>query len=126
MTTSTPHSSQQLKALKYIKSAEEIEKMRRAGAFNGELIDMIRSEIAPGISTEKINSLVHTYTLDHGHTPATLNYGGFPKSSCVSRNNIVCHGIPSENEFLEEGDIVNVDLTTIVDGYFGDQSETFF
>ena len=126
LSKSKPESAAQLKALKYLKSSEEIEKMRIAGAFNGELIDMVRSEIIEGISTEKINTLVHDYTLDHGHTPATLGYGGFPKSSCTSLNNVVCHGIPSAHEILKDGDIINVDLTTIVNGYFGDQSETFF
>lgn len=108
-----------------IKTAEEIEGMRIAGAFNGELMEYIRDFVKPGVTTESINQKVHEYTLDHGHIPATLNYHGYPKSCCVSRNNIVCHGIPSLEEFIEEGDIVNVDLTTIVDGFFGDQSETF-
>ncbi len=108
-----------------IKTEEEIDGMRRAGAFNGELMEYIRQFVKPGVSTESINEKVHEYTLDNGHTPATLNYHGYPKSCCISRNNIVCHGIPSLNEFLEEGDIVNVDLTTVVDGFFGDQSETF-
>lgn len=113
-----------IKANPLIKSAEEIEKMRRAGAFNGELMDYIKPLVVPGISTEEINRLVHEYTLDHGHTPATLNYHGFPKSLCTSINDVVCHGIPSEKDILKEGDIVNLDLTTIVDGYFGDQNET--
>jgi len=75
--------------------------------------------------TEEINRLVHAYTVDHGHTPACLGYRGFPKSLCTSINNVVCHGIPSTREILKEGDIVNIDLTTIVDGYYGDSSETF-
>lgn len=108
-----------------IKTEEEIEKMRRAGAFNGQLMEYIRDYVKPGVSTESINKRVHEYTLDHGHIPATLNYHGFPKSCCISRNNVVCHGIPKLDEFLADGDIVNVDLTTIVDGFFGDQSETF-
>lgn len=108
-----------------IKSEEEIIGMRKAGAFNGQLMEYIRDFVKPGVSTESINQLVHKYTIDHGHIPATLNYHGFPKSCCISRNSVVCHGIPSETEFLAEGDIVNVDLTTIVDGFFGDQSETF-
>ncbi|ERP38675.1 type I methionyl aminopeptidase [Chitinivibrio alkaliphilus] len=108
-----------------IKSADEIEKMRAAGAFNASLMDYLRPFIVPGISTEKINSLAHEYTLDHGHRPATLGYHGFPKSLCTSINNVVCHGIPSSEDILRDGDIVNVDITTVVDGYFGDQSETF-
>lgn len=112
------------KANPLIKSDEEIEKMRKAGAFNGQLMDYIKPLVVPGMSTEEINTLVHEYTLDHGHTPATLNYHGFPKSLCTSINNVVCHGIPSEKDILKEGDIVNLDLTTIVNGYFGDQNET--
>jgi methionyl aminopeptidase len=108
-----------------IKNDQDIEKMRKAGAFNGELLDYIRPYVKAGISTEQINTLVHQYTIKHGHIPACLGYHGFPKSVCVSRNNIVCHGIPSPDEILQEGDIVNVDLTTIVDGYYADSSETF-
>jgi len=108
-----------------IKTDEEIEMMRKAGAFNGQLMEYIRDYVQIGLSTESINKRVHEYTLDHGHIPATLNYHGFPKSCCVSRNNIVCHGIPKLDDILADGDIVNVDLTTIVDGFFGDQSETF-
>lgn len=108
-----------------IKSPEDIEGMRRAGKANGELMDYIRDFVKEGISTEKIDQLVHEYTLDNGYTPATLGYHGYPKSCCTSINNVVCHGIPSPYEILREGDIVNVDLTTIVDGYYGDSSETF-
>ena len=107
------------------KTHEEIEGMRKAGAFNGELIDYIRPYITEGISTENINAMVHEYTVDHGHRPADLGYQGFPKSVCISINDVVCHGIPSEKESLRNGDIVNVDCTTIVDGYYGDSSETF-
>jgi methionyl aminopeptidase len=107
------------------KTPREIEGMRFAGAFNGELLDYIRPRIVAGISTEEINTLVHDYTVKHGHTPACLDYRGFPKSLCTSINNVVCHGIPSPWELLKEGDIVNVDLTTVVGGYFGDSSETF-
>ncbi len=108
-----------------IKTEEEMEGMRKAGAFNGELMEYIRQYVKAGVSTESINKKVHAYTIEHGHIPATLDYHGFPKSCCISRNNIVCHGISSEEECIEEGDIVNVDLTTIVDGFHGDQSETF-
>jgi len=109
-----------------IKGSEEIKKMRKAGEFNGQLMDYIRPFVKAGITSEEINSLVHEYTIAHGHIPACLGYHGYPKSACISRNNIVCHGIPSKNEILSDGDIVNVDLTTIVDGYYGDSSETFF
>ncbi len=99
--------------------------MRKAGRFNAQLLDAIRDEIKPGITTDQIDKLVHAYTLDHGHTPATLGYHGFPKSCCTSLNEVVCHGIPDDT-VLKDGDIINVDLTTIVDGWHGDQSETFF
>ena len=108
-----------------IKTPEQIEKMRIAGRFNGELMDYIRGFVRAGISTGEINRLVHEYTIERGHTPGTLNYDKFPKSCCVSRNNIVCHGIPDNNIFLLDGDIVNIDITTNVDGWFADQSETF-
>ena len=110
----------------FVKSAEQIEGMRKAGVFNGELMDYIRDFVKEGVSTEQINQLVHDYTLKHGHKPACLGYRGFPKSVCTSRNEVVCHGIPRSNEVLLNGDIVNIDLTTIVGGYYGDSSETFF
>jgi methionyl aminopeptidase len=100
------------------------EHMRAAGRFNAQLMDVVRQHIRPGITTDSINTLVHEYTLDHGHVPATLGYLGFPKSCCTSVNEVICHGIP-DSTILKEGDIVNVDLTSIVDGWFGDQSETF-
>lgn len=97
--------------------------LRAASQFNAQLMDFIRPHVQAGITTERIDQLVHEYTLDHGHTPACLGYHGFPKSVCTSINEVVCHGIPDQTE-LQPGDIVNVDLTTIVDGWFGDQSET--
>ncbi len=108
-----------------VKTAEELEGMRAAGAFNGQLLDYIRDYVKAGVSTAQIDRLVHEYTVSHGHRPATLGYHGYTKSCCTSINNVVCHGIPSENEILKDGDIVNVDLTTIVDGFYGDSSETF-
>jgi methionyl aminopeptidase len=126
MTTETPGQSVPVaRQNPLVKNADELAGMQRAGAFNGELMDYIRPFVKAGISTEEINRLVHEYTIKHGHTPACLGYHGFPKSVCTSINNVVCHGIPSTREILKEGDIVNVDLTTIVDGYFGDSSETF-
>lgn len=102
----------------------EREAMRRAGLFNAELMDFVRPSIEPGITTGEIDQLVHDYTLDHGHVPACLGYQGFPKSCCTSINEVICHGIPGDR-VLKEGDIVNIDLTTIVDGWHGDSSETF-
>ena len=108
-----------------IKSKRDIAGMRRAGAFNGQLMDYLRPFVTAGTSTLEINDRIHQYTVKHGHRPAPLNYRGFPKSCCISRNDVVCHGIPSAKEKLQDGDIVNVDITSIVDGYYGDSSETF-
>jgi methionyl aminopeptidase len=104
---------------------KEIAGMQTAGAFNGELIDYIRPFVKAGISTEEIDTLIHRYTIGHGHIPACLGYRGYPKSVCTSINNVVCHGIPSKEAVLRDGDIVNIDCTTIVNGYFADSSETF-
>ena len=107
---------------------EEREMMRAAGRFNAELLDFVRPHIRPGVRTDELDRMVHEYTLDHGHTPACLGYPGerypFPKSCCISVNEVICHGIPDDYE-LQPGDIANLDLTTIVDGWHGDQSETF-
>ncbi len=111
------------------KTPAQIDGMRRSGAFNGRLMDYVRPYVVAGAVTDELNALIHNYTVENGHTPACLGYKGskcsFPKSCCISRNNVVCHGIPSPNERLEEGDIVNIDLTTIVGGFHGDSSETF-
>lgn len=105
-------------------NAAERDAMRAAGRFNAQLMDYIRDFVRPGITTEEIDRLVHEYTLGYGHVPAPLNYQGFPKSCCTSINEVICHGIPGPY-LLKEGDIVNVDVTTIVGGWHGDQSETF-
>ena len=102
--------------------------MRAAGQFNARLMDEVRAIVRPGIKTIEIDRFVYEFTQDHGHTPACLGYPGdrmpFPKSCCISVNDVICHGIPDQQE-LQSGDIANVDLTTIVDGWHGDQSETF-
>ncbi len=102
--------------------------MRAAGRFNAQLMDHLRPYVVAGVTTESIDRMVYQYTLDHGHTPACLGYRGdickFPKSCCISVNDVICHGIPGDY-VLQDGDIVNVDITTIVDGWHGDQSETF-
>ena len=110
---------------KLIKSAEQIEGIRRSGVLNTAVLDLVAREIHEGMSTAEIDRLVHDFTLDNGGTPACLGYEGFPKSVCTSINEVVCHGIPSEEEVLEEGDIINVDCTTILDGYFADASRMF-
>jgi methionyl aminopeptidase len=98
--------------------------MRRAGRVNAQLMDYLRPQVKEGISTAYIDDLVHQWTPDRGHKPATLGYQNYPKSCCTSVNDVICHGIPDDYE-LAQGDIVNVDITTIVDGWHGDQSETF-
>ncbi|MEZ6045316.1 MAG: type I methionyl aminopeptidase [Planctomycetaceae bacterium] len=107
-----------------IYNREEREKLREASRFNAQLMDFLRPHIKAGITTDEINTMVHEYTLDHGHVPATLGYKGFPKSLCTSINEVVCHGIPDDT-VLQEGDIINIDITSIVNGWYGDQSETF-
>jgi methionyl aminopeptidase len=102
----------------------ERECMRIAGRFNAQLLDYIRDFVKPGMTTGQIDQLVYDYTISHGHRPASLHYQGYPKSCCTSINDVICHGIPGE-QVLVEGDIVNVDVTTIVDGWHGDSSETF-
>jgi methionyl aminopeptidase len=98
--------------------------MRAAGRANAALLDYLRPFITAGITTEKIDKLAHEWTLKHGYRPATLGYQGYSKSCCTSVNDVICHGIPGKYE-LCHGDIVNVDVTTIVEGWHGDQSETF-
>lgn len=108
-----------------IKTPEQIEGIRRSGIVNTGVLDLVAREIKPGMSTAEIDRLVYDYTTDHGAIPAPLNYEGFPKSVCTSINEVVCHGIPSEDEILEEGDIINVDVSTILDGYYSDASRMF-
>lgn len=108
-----------------IKTPEQIEGIRRSGKVNTGVLDLVAKEIHAGMSTAEIDKLVYDYTVDHGAIPAPLNYEGFPKSVCTSINEVVCHGIPSEEEILEEGDIINVDVSTILDGYYSDASRMF-
>jgi methionyl aminopeptidase len=109
-----------------IKTAEEIEKMRVAGRLAAEVLEMIEPHIQAGITTAEIDRICHDYIVNEQDAiPAPLNYHGFPKSVCTSVNHVVCHGIPSEKR-LKNGDIVNVDVTVIKDGYHGDTSKMFF
>ena len=108
-----------------IKTPEQIEGIRKSGIVNTGVLDLVASEIHAGMSTADIDKLVYDYTIAHNAIPACLGYEGFPKSCCVSINEVVCHGIPNECEILEEGDIVNVDCTTILDGYYADASRMF-
>ena len=108
-----------------IKTQEQIEGIRRSGVVNTGVLDLVSREIRAGMSTAEIDKLVYDYTVSNGAVPAPLNYEGFPKSVCTSINEVVCHGIPNEEEILCEGDIVNVDVSTILDGYFSDASRMF-
>lgn len=110
---------------KLIKTPEQIEGIRKSGVINTGVLDLIAREIHAGMSTAEIDKLVYEYTVSHGAIPAPLNYEGFPKSVCTSINEVVCHGIPSEEEILEEGDIINVDVSTILNGYYSDASRMF-
>ena len=106
-----------------IKSEEEFARMRVAGRMAAEVLEMIRPQVVPGITTGELDRICHDYivnTLDA--IPAPLNYNGFPKSICTSVNDVVCHGIPSDNKKLRSGDIVNIDVTVIKDGFHGDTS----
>ncbi|MCW9012833.1 MAG: type I methionyl aminopeptidase [Gammaproteobacteria bacterium] len=109
-----------------IKTAEEIEKMRIAGRLAAEVLHMIRPHVKAGISTDELDRICHDYIVNEQQAiPAPLNYHGFPKSICTSINHQVCHGIPSEKK-LKKGDIINIDITVIKDGYHGDTSKMFY
>ena len=110
-----------------IKNSEEIQKMRLAGKLASETLEMISEFVKPGISTGELDKICHEYiTEDLKCIPAPLNYKGFPKSICTSVNQVVCHGIPSESKVLKDGDILNIDVTVIKDGFHGDTSKMFF
>lgn len=106
------------------KTEEERDGLRAAGRFNAQLLDFLRKEVRIGVTTSHLDKLADEYTRDHGHIPACYGYQGFPRSICTSVNEVVCHGIPSDRP-LQNGDIVNLDCTTIVNGWYGDSSETF-
>jgi methionyl aminopeptidase len=108
-----------------LKSDQEIGDMRRSCQLAGRVLNMIEEHIRPGISTLELNDICHEYIIHNGAIPAPLNYRGFPKSICTSINNVICHGIPNSKDVLKDGDIVNVDITTILDGWHGDTSRTF-
>jgi methionyl aminopeptidase len=108
-----------------IKTPEQIAGIREAGKLNTEVLDAVEKEIKVGMTTDEIDKIVYDYTVSHNGTPACLNYEGFPKSVCTSINDVICHGIPSPDDVLKSGDIVNVDATTIYKGYVGDASRMF-
>jgi len=103
---------------------EDFVGMRKAGRLAAEMLDFITAYVKPGVTTDELDRLCHGYTLDHGAIPAPLNYRGFPRSICTSINHVVCHGIPGDRR-LVEGDIVNVDVTPILDGWHGDSSRMY-
>lgn len=109
-----------------IKTPEQIEGIRKAGQLTRDILNMLTDRIKPGITTNHIDRWIHEYTLKHGGRPATLNYKGYPKSTCVSINDVICHGIPDDETVLQDGDILNIDVTSVVDGYFGDASRMYF
>ncbi len=108
-----------------LKTPEDIAGVKRSAEVNIGVLDYVAERIGPGVTTEQIDRWVHDYTFEHGAIPAPLDYEGFPKSVCTSVNEVVCHGIPDPDQVLEEGDIVNVDCSTIKDGYFSDSSRMF-
>lgn len=108
-----------------LKSKEDIEGIKAAGRITKGILTMLESEVREGISTQKIDDLVREYTFDHGAIPAPLNYKGFPKSCCTSINECVCHGIPDEKRILQHGDIINIDITSILNGYYADSSRMY-
>lgn len=108
-----------------LKNAEDIEAVRKSAAVNIGVLDYVAERIGPGVTTAQINDWVNEYTEAHGGIPADLDFEGYPFSVCTSINEVVCHGMPSEDDVLKEGDIVNVDCSTIVDGYFSDSSRMF-
>ncbi|HJL43355.1 MAG TPA: type I methionyl aminopeptidase [Myxococcales bacterium LLY-WYZ-16_1] len=117
----------------HIKSPQEIDSMRAACKLAAKTLKLASEMVKPGVTTEEINQFVHDFTIEQGAVPAPLHYGAdpargippFPKSVCTSINDVICHGIPSSDEVLCEGDIVNIDVTSILDGFHGDTSRTF-
>jgi methionyl aminopeptidase len=110
-----------------IKTPEEIARMRVAGRLAAEVLEMIEPHVRPGVTTEELDAICHRHIVDvQGTVPANVGYRGFPKTICTSVNNVICHGIPSATKVLREGDIVNIDVTVIKDGWHGDTSRMFF
>ncbi len=128
MKTQTPKNVEALYEKKYkikLKQPKDIEAIKQAGRLAIDTLDLLAAEIKPGMVTDEINDIVHRFTLKNGAIPAPLGYRGFPKSVCVSVNEVICHGIPGER-ILCDGDIVNVDVTPILNGYYADANKTFF
>ncbi len=109
-----------------ILSSRELDKMRKAGSLAAELLAHLEPMVKPGVSTLELNDEAERWTKAHGATSAPLGYKGYPKSICTSVNEVICHGIQNAKEILKDGDIINIDVTPLVDGYHGDTSKTFF
>ena len=107
-----------------VKDAETIEKMRVAGRLAAQARELVGSHVAPGVTTDELDRIGHEFLCDHGAYPSTLGYKGFPKSLCSSVNEVICHGIP-DSTVVEDGDIVNIDITAYLDGVHGDTNATF-
>ncbi len=107
-------------------SSRELDKMRQAGCLAAQLLQHLEPMVKPGVTTLELNDEAERWTKAHGAKSAPLGYHGFPKSICTSVNEVVCHGIPSAKQILKDGDIINIDVTPLVDGYHGDTSKTFF
>ena len=107
-----------------VKDAETIERMRLAGRIAAQALQLVGSHVAPGVTTDELDRIGHEFLLDQGAYPSTLGYRGFPKSLCTSVNEVICHGIP-DGRVVEDGDIVNIDITAYVDGVHGDTNATF-
>ncbi|MEO1562368.1 MAG: type I methionyl aminopeptidase [Pseudomonadota bacterium] len=108
-----------------IHTTADFEGMRRAGQIAAAALDMIAEFVVPGVTTEELDQRCYDFMADHGAVPATLGYKGYPKSSCISINHVVCHGIPSTDKKLRDGDILNIDVTAIMDGWHGDTSRMY-
>ncbi len=108
-----------------LKTPQDIEGVKKSAEINVGVLDYVAENIREGITTQDIDKWVYDYTVSHGAIPAPLDYEGFPKSVCTSVNEVVCHGIPSPDEVLRSGDIINVDCSTILDGYYSDSSRMF-
>src|SRR5690606_10637724 len=110
-----------------IKTPEEIEHMRVAGRLAAEVLEMIEPYVQPGVTTGELDRICHDYIVNvQNAIPAPLNYNGFPRSICTSVNHVICHGIPSDTKALKSGDIINIDITVLKDGFHGDTSKMFF
>ena len=107
-----------------IYSKDDFDAMRKAGNLAAKTLDMISSFVRPGVTTEYLDTIIHEFIVDSGSVPATLGYKGYPKSSCISLNHVICHGIPGPR-ILKDGDILNIDVTCILDGWYGDSSRMY-